>query len=55
MGWLDYSRLLEKYDGDLSKAAKEELAEAAKANPNNPPDALALAKEKYKLKKGGNN
>ena len=50
MGWFDYYVLLEKYNGDLSKATKEEMKYAARCNPNNPPDARALAEKKYKEK-----
>ena len=48
MSWRDYYNLLEKYDGDLRKATKEELDYAWRGNPNNPHDALRLAKIKYK-------
>lgn len=51
MGWRNYYMLLEQYDGDLSKATKEEMAWAAKCNPNTPHDARALAEEKWKTKK----
>ncbi|GEM_PF-1600531 len=51
MGWLDYYRLLEKYDGDLSKATPEELEAAARANPNDPATALQIAMEKYEAGK----
>ena len=47
MSWFDYYRLLEKYDGNLEKATKEEMAYAARCNPNNPPDARALAEKKW--------
>lgn len=47
MGWINYYRLLEKYDGDLSKATKKELDSAATANPNNPIDAKRIAQEKF--------
>jgi len=47
MGWFQYYRLLENYDGDLTKASMEEMAAAARGNPNNPPDARALAERKY--------
>lgn len=47
MSWTDYYFLLEKYGGDLTKATKGEMDWAARGNPNNPSDALALAKEKY--------
>ena len=47
MGWYNYYNLLAKYKGDLSKAKKSELEWAAHCNPDNPPDALALARRKY--------
>ena len=47
MGWRDYYRLLEKYDGDLSRADREEMRVAKAANPNDPVDALVLAWKKY--------
>jgi hypothetical protein len=47
MGWIDYYRLYVKYNGDLSKATKSEMGEAARANPNDPPSARALAKKKW--------
>lgn len=51
MGWLDYYRLLEKYDADLSRATREELRAAKAANPNNPVDALVLAWKEYQRRK----
>jgi len=48
---MDYYRLLEKYNGDLSKATEEELYAAARANPNDPPSALRLARRKWDEKK----
>lgn len=50
MGWYQYYTLLEKYEGDLSKANTMEMIQARNGNPNNPTDALALAKRKYKEK-----
>ena len=47
MGWFDYYRLLEKYDGNLSKAKKGELEYAARCNPNDPPTARHIAEEYY--------
>lgn len=47
MGWIQYYRLLEKYDGDLEKATGEELSWAARGNPNTPEAARALAEEKW--------
>lgn len=47
MSWLDYYRLLERYDGDLDKASRRELASAARGNPNDPPSALRLARQKW--------
>lgn len=48
MGWFQYYRLLEQYNGDLKKATKEELDRAAKGNPNNPTDARLLAELKWR-------
>lgn len=48
MGWYNYYTLLEKYAGDLNKATKEEMKNAADWNPNNPHDARALAEKIYK-------
>ncbi len=48
MGWCNYYSLLEKYNGDLSKATDVELQVAAKRNPNNPVDARALAEKKWR-------
>lgn len=47
MGWVNYYHLLEKYDGDISRATPRELAFAARCNPDNPPDALAFAQKKW--------
>jgi hypothetical protein len=47
MGWFTYYKLLKKYGGNIDNASSEELEYAAKCNPNNPPDALKLAQEKY--------
>lgn len=47
MGWYNYYSLLEKYNGDLSKASKNEMEFAALCNPNNPFDARRLAEEKW--------
>ncbi|MHA1329593.1 MAG: hypothetical protein ACTSR2_00815 [Candidatus Hodarchaeales archaeon] len=43
MGWFTFYRLLEKYNGDLSKASKEELEFASRCNPNTPYEAKELA------------
>lgn len=48
MGWYNYYLLLDKYEGDLSKATEFELKAAANANPDDPKSALALAEEKYR-------
>ena len=48
MSWLDYYELLKKYDGDLSRATREEMAFAAKCNPNDPPTARAIAEKFWK-------
>ena len=47
MGWLTYRKLLEVYEGSLSKATKKELAFARRDNPNNWPSALGLAQRDY--------
>ena len=47
MGWFDYYRLLEKYNGDLEKATEEEMRSAFRGNPNDPPSARALAEKKW--------
>lgn len=48
MSWLDYYELLQKYEGDLRRATKEEMAFAAKCNPNDPPRARAIAESIWK-------
>lgn len=48
MGWYDYYTLLEKYDGDLSRATKEEMSFAARCNPNDPPTARRIAEDTYR-------
>jgi len=48
MGWFAYYNLFEKYNGDLSKATKEEMDFAYRDNPNTPPEARALAEKKWK-------
>ncbi len=53
MGWIQYFNLLEKYNGDFSKATKEEMGWAEKGNPNDPVSALRLATEKFEKKKVG--
>lgn len=50
MGWIDYYNLLEKYNGDFSKATKDEKESAARGNPNDPISALDLARKKFKEK-----
>lgn len=47
MSWREYYTLLEKYDGDLRKATKTELKEAARGNPNDPASARQLAEKKW--------
>jgi len=47
MGWLTYYHLLEKYNGELSKATKEEMDFAYRDNPNTSPEARALAEKKW--------
>lgn len=48
MSWLTYYKLLEKYDGDLSKATLRELDVARRANPNTPDAARELAVKKWR-------
>lgn len=48
MGWIDYYRLLDQYEGDLSKAKEKELKQAARNNPNDPVTARKIATAKYK-------
>lgn len=50
MSWLDYYELLQKYDGDLSRATQEEMRFAAKCNPNDPPSARAIAERNWKAR-----
>jgi len=47
MGWMNYYKLLDQYDGDLSKATRQEMDWAARCNPNDPPSARAIATEKW--------
>jgi hypothetical protein len=47
MGWYAYFKLLEKYNGDLSKATDDEKKDAYLSNPNTPSKALEIAREKY--------
>lgn len=47
MGWYDYYKLLEKYDGDLKAASKEEMDFCARANPNTPMAAARIAMREY--------
>ena len=47
MGWTQYYNLLEKYNGDLSKASKEEMQVAFSGNPNDPESARKLAERKW--------
>lgn len=54
MSWLEYYRLLEKYNGDLQRASGNELAEAARGNPNDPISALTVARRKYLEDKNDN-
>ena len=51
MSWLDYYSLLEKYEGDLTRATIEEMQFAAKCNPNDPPTARAIAEQEYARKR----
>ncbi len=52
MSWRDYYRLLEKYNGNLSKATKAEMKEAARGNPNDPVSARQLAEKKWAEREG---
>lgn len=47
MGWIDYYRLMERYNGDLTNATMQELDAAKRANPNDWRSAWQLAREKY--------
>jgi hypothetical protein len=47
MGWHDYYRLLELYDGDLSRAGKEELEAAAETNRRDPDRDRRIAEKVY--------
>ena len=47
MSWHDYYYLLEKYNGDLTKASPQELDYAKRWNPNTPEDARRLAEEEW--------
>lgn len=47
MSWLDYYELLEKYDGNLNRATKDEMSFAAKCNPNDPSSARAVAESAW--------
>lgn len=49
MSWRDYYRLLEQYEGDLSKATPDELQSARLGNPNDPASARRLAEINYWL------
>lgn len=51
MGWYTYYKLLKKYDGDLSKATEDEMKDAWLSNPNTPPKALEIAREKFEAEK----
>ena len=51
MGWVNYYDLLKKYDGDLKKATSDEMIFAARCNPNNPSEALKLARKKFEKEK----
>lgn len=51
MGWLTYYYLLEKYNGNLSKATKEEMDLAFRDNPNTPPEARVFAEKKWQENK----
>ena len=47
MGWKTYYKLLEKHNGDLSKATDKEMKFARKDNPNDPSSARAFAEERW--------
>lgn len=48
MGWFDYYKLLEKYNGNLKKATKAEMEHAFIGNPNDPFTARELAEKKWR-------
>lgn len=50
MSWLNYYRLLQKYNGDLTKATPDEMDNAYRANPNTPDRARDIAETKWKEK-----
>ncbi len=54
MGWYTYYNLLEKYNGDLSKATPDERENAVKSNPNTPWRAREIAEGKYYAVHGRN-
>ena len=54
MGWYNYYTLLEKYNGDLSKATEKELEYAAWCNPNDPVTARHIAEEKWEKRNSEN-
>lgn len=47
MSWRDYYSLLEKYNGNLSKATRSELRVAAIRNPNQPYEARRIAQQEW--------
>ena len=48
MGWFQYYKLYEKYNGNITKATPRELQEAKLGNPNDPISARQLAERKWK-------
>ena len=50
MSWLNYYKLLQKYNGDLTKATSPEMEDAYRSNPNTPDRARDIAEQKWKEK-----
>lgn len=48
MGWYKYYLLLERYHGDLGRATKAEMADAASGNLNTPESSLRIAEKMYR-------
>lgn len=48
MGWYQYYRLLDKYEGKLNKATKEELHQAKHVDESDSDSAKAYATSKWK-------